>query len=197
MIGYVLTFMLVAAIFLGALNGKTADISSAFTNGAAEAIKICITMAGMMALWSGIIRIAEKAGIVNVISKILRPVIRKLFPDVPSNSDCENAICLNVTANILGLGNAATPMGIKAMKGMQEINRKSYPSKSMQLFLVLNCASIQIIPATVAALRAANNSKSPFDILSSVWFTSAVTLICGLSAAYILIFITGGKKNGR
>ena len=197
MLGYILTVMLLLSVLLGIFNGHTGEISKAITDGAGDAVKLCISMAGMIALWSGIMKIAEKAGIVSKISLVLRPIIRLLFPNVKTNSECENAISLNITANILGLGNAATPMGIKAMRELQKISRDTKPSKEMTIFLVLNCASLQLIPSTVAALRGANGAKSAFDIIPAVWLTSAATLIFALILAKILLFFIEGGKSGH
>ena len=194
MLGIVLTFMLVSSVIFGVINGTQGDIVMAVTEGTSQAMTLCITMAGMMALWSGVMKIAEEAGLVDILSRLLRPIIRRLFPDVPKNSACENAISLNITANILGLGNAATPMGIKAMKELSKSCKDKTASRSAVLFMTLNCASLQLIPASVAAIRTAAGSKNPFDIILPVWITSFLTLVVALLLASLFSFSRRREK---
>ena len=181
MLGYIWLFMIAASFVCSVINGRTDILAQAVTEGADKAVNLLISMAGVMCLWTGIMRIAEKSGITKGMSKLLSPVLGKLMPDYTSDSKAMQAVCANITANILGLGNAATPFGIRAMKEMQSSNRlHDRPNASMIMFVVINTASIQLIPATAAALRQAAGSSDPYLILPYVWITSAAALLIGI-----------------
>ncbi len=195
MLGYILTFLLIIAILFGIFNGQTNEITKSVTDGAGDAIKLSIAMIGLMAFWSGIMEIAKRGGLVNKLSNIFRPIIKLLIPDAKKDIECELAISLNVTANILGLGNAATPMGIKAMKKLKEFSKGKKLSKSITYFLVINCASIQLIPSTVSAIRSAAGSAQPFKVMPAIWITSGLTLIVALLVAKLLYYFVGGKNG--
>ena len=184
MINYILICILIVSLACGTLTGNMENISGAFSSGAAQAVTLCLSMGAVIALWSGIIRVAEKAGLTNKISFIIFPFIKFLFPEAVKDKECKNAITINITSNILGLGNAATPMGIKALKKMTEINGGF--SKESARFLVLNCASVQIIPTTVAAIRSSAGSAQPFDIIVPVWIVSSIALVFGLLLCELL-----------
>ncbi len=194
MLGYIWLFMIIASVVCSIINGKMDILAEAVTGGADKAIQLLISMAGVMCLWTGIMRIAEKSGITRGIAAALSPVLKRLMPDYSPESEAMQAVSANITANILGLGNAATPLGIRAMREMQNGNRLGdRPNASMIMFVVINTASIQIIPATAAALRQAAGSSDPYSILPYVWITSAAALIIG-------IFVTklfGGLRRGK
>lgn len=178
--------------------GKMEELSLAAASGADKAIRLLASMAGTMCLWSGIMKIAEKSRLTDAIARILSPVLNRLLPEHKCNSKVMGAVSANITANILGLGNAATPLGIIAMKEMQKNNPlKTEPDNSMVMFVVLNTASIQIIPSSIAALRQAAGSRQPYDILFCVWAASAAALLIGIIAAKLLSIANRSELRGR
>ena len=176
---------MVAVSFVCALCGNHMEqLSKAVLDGADKAVELVISMAGVMSLWTGIMKIADRGGLTAIISKLLSPILSKLMPDYDSDSAAMKAVSANITANILGLGNAATPFGIAAMKEMQKTNKNvSSPNNSMIIFVIINTASIQLIPTTIAALRQAAGSTMPYSILPYIWITSVLTLISGIVIA--------------
>lgn len=162
---YIWYFLIIFSIIFGAINGKLDEVTNAVFSGTQLAIKIVITLLGIMTFWLGIMKIAEKSGIVEFLAKILNPVAKIIFPEVKNNKIIGD-IAMNFSANALGLANAATPIGIKAMEGLQEINTdKESASDSMCTFLAMNTAGFQLIPATVIAILAANGYKNPTEII--------------------------------
>ena len=150
-------------------------------------MKVLIEMAGSICLWSGLMAIADKSGISDRIAKLLSPALRLIMPELRPGSPALRAVSANVTANILGLGNAATPLGILAMKEMKKTSLlHDSPDNSMVMFVVINTASLQLIPVTAAALRSAAGSSDPYGILPMVWISSAAALTAGIGMALIL-----------
>ncbi|NLY42738.1 MAG: nucleoside recognition protein [Clostridiaceae bacterium] len=187
MLNYIWAAMILIAFTVAAFMGRIEQTTQAALDSAGAAVEMSIGLLGVMCLWTGIMNVAEKSGLVNKISKAIRPVIRFLFPEIPSDSPAAGAIVLNMVANILGLGNAATPLGLKAIKELQKLNRyKDTASNAMCMFVVINTASLQLIPATVIAIRASAGSANPFEIIVPVWFSCICTLIVGISAAKVL-----------
>ncbi|MGB9679976.1 MAG: nucleoside recognition domain-containing protein [Thermoanaerobacteraceae bacterium] len=180
MINYIWFFMIAIGVIVGILNGKLDEISKAIIDSAQAAVTISIGLVGVMSLWLGIMKIAEKSGLTNIIAKVLKPIIIKIFPDIPKDSPAISAIIMNISANMLGLGNAATPFGIKAMEYLQELNKKDSPSNSMVRFLIINTASIQLIPAVMIGIRASMGAKNPADFVIVSVFSSGTALIIGL-----------------
>lgn len=180
------------AIFFGNLNSLNAEIFSSLEN----AIKLSINLLGTICLWNGIMQIASKTSVIDKLTSFLKPIIRYLFPDLKKRPKIQKEISMNMIANILGLGNAATPLGLKAMKSMQEENEdKDVLSDSMAMFIVINTASIQIIPTTVIAIRNSLGSENPTSIVFPVWIATICAAISGVVAVKILIKVT--KKRGR
>ncbi len=180
---YIWFILIVLAIVTGAINGRLAEVANSIVVGADLAVKTAIYLIGIMAFWLGIVKIAETSGLVNFIAKLLLPIAKKLFPEISKNEQAIGDITLNFTANALGLANAATPIGIKAMEEMQKDNVcKTSASNSMCTFLAMNTAGFQIIPATVIAVLAANNVPNPTQIIAP---TLIVTTIA-FSAAIII-----------
>lgn len=181
----------VCAIF----TGRMEQLSQAVMEGAGSAVTLVMTTAGMMCLWTGLMKIADSGGLTALLARIFSPVMRRLFPDYQPDSPAMKAICMNVTANLLGLGNAATPFGLAAMREMQK-DRPDPDSKtannSMILFVVVNTASIQLIPTFLGTIRMQYGSTAPFSILPAVWITSVCGLIVGIGAAFVL---QGRRKN--
>lgn len=178
--------MIIVSFLCASVMGNMEKLSMAITDGADKGVQLIISMAGMMCLWSGMMKIAEKSSFTKIISRLLSPVLLKLMPDYDKNSPAMQAVGMNITANILGLGNAATPFGITAMREMQKHNiLKDQPNKSMIMFVVINTASVQLIPTTTAALRKAAGSTDPYLILPYVWAASLAALLVGIITARI------------
>lgn len=187
MMNYIWGAILLISVICGIINGKTAELSAAALDGAKDAIELLLTMCGMMCLWSGLMGIAEQGGLTAVLARVFSPVLKLLFPDYKNDKETSGAICSNVTANLLGLGNAATPLGIEAMRRMQVKNpQNETANNSMVMFVVINTASIQLIPTTIAVLRQKYGSASALDILPCVWVSSIFALAVGITAAKLL-----------
>jgi len=187
MIKWIFAVMLIISAVLGAAEGNISEVSSAALNSCVEAVELCIYLTGGMCMWGGIMRVAEKSGITDVIARIFRPLLKLLFRGIDTNGKAFHAICMNITANLLGLGNAATPLGLEAMKRLEEEEGKSdITSRNMVIFVVLNTASITLIPTTAASLRLKHGSEAPMEILPCVLITSACALAVGLITAIVL-----------
>lgn len=172
--------MIVISIIIGAINGKLQDVVNSIMSGAELSVKIAFSLIGIMAFWLGIMRIAEKSGLIKIISKILKPITKILFNELPQDSPAIGDIAMNFTANAFGLSNAATPFGIKAMEELQKGNKdKSTATNSMCLFLGMNTAGFQLIPTTVLAVLVGIGYKNPTEIIAP---TFLVTLIAFVSA---------------
>ena len=177
---YIFYFLILISIIAGAANGKLQDVVNAIMSGADLSVKVAFSLIGIMAFWLGIMKIAQKSGIIDWISKLLKPVAKVLFNELPENSPAVGDIAMNFTANAFGLANAATPFGIKAMEELQKENKdKSSASNSMCLFLGMNTAGFQLIPTTVLAVLIGIGYKNPTEIIAP---TLIVTLIAFLSA---------------
>lgn len=169
-----------------ALTGKVDAITGGALDAAKAGIELTLTLAGVMALWMGIMKIAEEAGLMEALAKLLRPVISFLFPTVPKDHPAVGAIVMNLSANILGLGSAATPLGLKAMEGLQELNPdKEEASEAMCTFLALNTSSFTLIPGTVIALRAAAGSQSPSSIVGATLVASIGAFFVGVTVDWL------------
>ena len=188
MISYIWFLMVIISFICALFTGKMESLSKSILDGADSSIRLVISMAGVMCLWTGIMKIADRSGMTEKISKAMSPLLSKIMPEYSPDSPAMKAVSANITANILGLGNAATPFGIAAMREMQKTNKLgSLPNNSMIMFVVINTASIQIIPTTVAALRQAAGSAEPYSILLHIWFTSLFTLVFGIVTAKIFM----------
>lgn len=165
------------------LNNGSA-IAAAIPQGAQSGVTLAISIAGSICLWSGVGKLMERAGMTRLLSKLLSPVLRRVFPSTQKDELASHYLCANICANFLGLGNAATPMGIQAAKRLKDPNRPHVATDELCRLIVLNTASIQLIPANVAAVRSALGAASPFDILPAVWITSLCSAGLGLLAAW-------------
>lgn len=180
-------FMIISIIY-AIMNGNTDKINASIFSSTQETVTLSITLLGTICLWNGIMKIAEKTKIIKKLTRILNPLINFLFPELKTQEKIRNEIAMNMVANILGLGNAATPLGIKAMKSMQEINPdKKVLSNSMVTLIVLNTASIQLIPTTVIAIRMSLGSENPTNIIFPVWIATLCAAVAGITATKILI----------
>ena len=180
----VLLFLLFS-IFCAVLTGSVSALSGALLNGAAEGVQLAITLAGPLCLWCGISHLMEKTGISSYLSRLFSPLLGRLFPHTWENTPAREALCGNFSANLLGLGSAATPLGIRAACLMAE-GCHGRASDELCKLIIINTASIQLIPSTVAAVRAGLGASAPFDILPAVWVTSLCSVACGLLAAKVL-----------
>jgi spore maturation protein A len=179
--------MILISVVCAVATGKGSELSDGIISGAEDSIELLLIMAGMLMLWSGIMEIASRGGITKVIGRALAPVLNKLFKKVPPKSKALNYISMNVSANLLGLGNAATPFGLSAMKELHRLGGESEKATDdMITFVVMNTASIQLVPTMVGSLRQAYGSTSPFSILPCVWISSGVALTVGLVLAKII-----------
>ncbi len=183
---WIWTGMLLLSLIAAAILGRGGALSAAVAQGAQAGITLAMSMAGAICLWSGIGNLMERIGLTARMSRLLRPLLHRLFPETRTNPKLAGDLSANICANILGLGNAATPMGIRAAKRMVRPERPGTATDSMCRLIVLNTASIQLIPANVAAVRASLGATAPFDILPAVWITSICSASAGLLAAWLL-----------
>ena len=195
MIGYIWAGMIVFSVITSVFSDTASQLSSAIIASASDAVNLCIRLGGTICLWGGLMEIAEKSGLTSHLCRLLSPFLKLVFPKMNMKSETAKAISMNVTANLLGLGNAATPLGLEAMRRLQSENEnKDKASSDMIKFVVMNSAAFHLIPTTVASLRQDYGSVKPFDIMPASWISSAAALTVGITAAKILIGITEGVK---
>lgn len=180
---FIILSFLYALIF-----GKINEVNNGIFESLSNAVELSITFLGTMCMWTGIMEIVKKTSLIDKLSRVLKPLINFLFPELKGNEVAKQEISMNMVANILGLGNAATPLGIKAMNTMQKENyKKDTLSNSMMMFIVINTASIQLIPTNVIAIRSSLNSQNPTEIILPVWIATIVAAIVGIFFTKILI----------
>lgn len=179
------TVMVGAAIVCSLLLGRGEAVAAAALEGAAAGVELCLGMAGALCLWLGVMEVMRRSGLADGLSRLLRPVLRRLFPEFAGDGAVMDAVSANFSANLLGLGNAATPLGLKAARAMAE-RTPGVASDGLCMLVVCNTASLQLIPTTVASLRAGLGSAAPFDILPAVWLASVISVTVGVSAAKLL-----------
>lgn len=197
---YIWYALIVISIVFAAFHGTLNEVANSIFTGAQLAVKIVLTLLGIMTFWLGIMKIAEKSGIVEFISKLLNPLARLIFPEIPKDSPIIGDIAMNFSANALGLANAATPIGIKAMNGLQEINKdKESASDSMCTLLAMNTAGFQLIPATVIAILAANGSNNPTEIIVPTLIVTSTAFVSAILIAKLFqkIFPPQVKKEAN
>ena len=180
---WIFTFCLGASILCAAITGNAGELAAAILSGAQSGVTLAISMAGALCLWSGVGRLMERLHITDSLSRLLRPFLTRLFPSTRTDQGLARDLSANICANFLGLGNAATPMGISAAR---RLKRGDTATDELCRLIVLNTASIQLIPANVAALRSGLGCAAPFDILPAVWLTSLCALAAGLGCAALL-----------
>src|SRR5205814_1152515 len=179
----VFVLLLVAAAIAGAVRGDIKAVGQGAFDGASQGVTLAIGLIGVMALWLGLLKIAEKAGLVEKLARAARPIFRPLFPEVPEGHPAISAMLLNISANVLGLGNAATPFGIKAMEELEKLNpNPGTASNSQALFVAINTASLQLVPTTVIALRASAHSSDAAGIL----LPTLASTVCALTVAIVM-----------
>lgn len=183
---WVWTIILFLSFLFSAINGNITEVSSAILSGAQTGITLSFSMAGTICLWSGVAEVMQGAGLTKILSRLLSPIIGRIFPSTKNDTILAQDLSANICANLLGLGNAATPLGIRAVRRMINPAAPTVATNEMCRLIVLNTASIQLIPATVAGVRASIGCTAPFDILPAVWTTSLCSAGLGLTAAYLL-----------
>ncbi len=188
-------FILISFLY-GILQGNVEAINQTIFESAKNAVELTITFFGTLCLWNGIMKIAQETSFTIKLTKLLKPAIDFLFPEIKHNEKAKEEISMNMIANILGLGNAATPLGLKAMKTLQKENsKKDTVSNSMAMFIVINTASLQLIPTTVIAIRASLASNNPTQIIFPVWGATIAAFITAVLATKIMITIDKKRKN--
>ncbi|WP_411676131.1 nucleoside recognition domain-containing protein [Caproicibacter sp.] len=192
LLNYIWAGMILLSVFCAAVTGRMEPLSNAVLSGASGAVTLVLSMTGMMCAWTGLMKIADEGGLTLLLAKGLNPLMRRLFPECKPGGPSVKAMCMNITANLLGLGNAATPLGIAAMQELKKNNPTQTADNSMVTFVVLNTASIQLIPTTLGILRAQYGSAAPFEILPAVWVTSVCSVIVGLTAAKLMEGLLSG-----
>ncbi len=184
---YIWSGLLAAGFIIGILNGRIEEVTQAAFTSAGRAVELAIGLLGIMCLWSGLMKIMEKGGLIRVIAKLADPALRLFFPKLSGKDGAMGAVVMNLAANFMGLGNAATPLGVKAMEELQKVNaRKDTASDAMCMFLVLNTSAIQLIPATVIAIRSDAGSAAPAEITACIWVASLCATIAGIVSAKVL-----------
>ncbi len=182
---WVWTGMVVLSLLFGLFTGRLDAVANAALEGANSAIELSLSMAGILCLWSGVMEIMNVCGLSSALARTFRPLLRRLLPNACRDEETLAAISANVSANLLGLGNAATPLGIRAARRMAR-GCDGVASDELCLLVVLNTASIQLLPATIASVRAAAGCRTPFDILPAVWLASVLSVTVGLLTARLL-----------
>lgn len=185
MIGYIGSIILVISTFFGFFSGRLDDILSSLLSGGSEAINFCFKICGSICFFSGVVNVAEKAGITNYVSRILRPLICFLVPVTSVDPEIEHAVCMNIALNIFGIGNAATPIGIKAVELIRKRNGLSFPDRNISFFVVLNTVSLTIIPTTVVSIRASAGAGSPFSVTSKIFIVQMISCVVGILMAFL------------
>ena len=171
------------SVFFAVTSRQPEILSPALVSGAESAVELCLSLCGMICLWSALLELMRECGLTEKLSKFLRPMLRLLYPSAAKNEEVMDALATNVSANLLGLGNAATPAGINAALGLKRLSGSDSASNELCMLVVMNTASIQLLPTTVSALRASLGAGAPMDILPAVWLSSLVSLAAGILAA--------------
>ena len=186
MLDWIWAGMLLAGILCACCTGRLGEVSQAVLEGAQSGVELSLALLGSLCAWTGFLKIADGAGITRWLALALGPLLGRLFPEYREDPEIQGKICMNLAANILGVGNAATPLGLAAMEAMKKRSPEALPTRGMILFVVLNTASLQLLPMNMAGLRAAAGSAEPFAILPQVWLTSAGALLAAVTACKLL-----------
>ena len=188
MLNIIWPVFLILSFLYGIISGRVSEINTSIFDSTKSAIELSLSLLGTICLWNGIMQIASKTRIIKFLEKILNPITKKIFPDKNKNEIIHKEITMNIIANIMGLGNAATPLGLKAMKSLQKKNKeKNKLSNSMVMLIVLNTASIQIIPTTVIAIRSSLGSNNPAQMMVPVWISTILSASAAILFAKLLM----------
>lgn len=180
--------MICVSLLCALVTGRTDAVAAAAVTGAADAVELCLSMAGMLCLWMGVMEVMRRSGLSEGLARLLRPLLRRLFPAFAGDEEVMAAVSANLSANLLGLGNAATPLGLEASRLMAR-RTPGVASDGLCMFVVCNTASIQLLPTTVASLRSAAGCATPFDILPATWLASVLSILAGVTAAKALSLV--------
>jgi spore maturation protein A len=186
-LNYIWAFLIISGVLFAAVNGKMAESTQAVIEAAKGSVELAIGLIGIMAFWLGLMRLAEEAGLVRLISKLLKPILKPLFPRIPADDPALGAIVANFAANILGLGNSATALGLKAMIELDRLNpHKKIASNAMCTFLAINTSSLTLIPATVIAIRASAGSANPGEVIGVIILATSISTFVAIVAVKLL-----------
>ncbi len=187
MLNKIWPFFIIISFAFAIYSGNISNINSAIFSSAEQTVELCLTLLGTLCLWNGIMNIALKTSLIKKLTKFLKPLISFLFPDLKNDKKISEQVSMNIVANILGLGNASTPIGLKAISSMQEKNNdKTTLNNSMAMFILINTASLQIIPTTVIAIRSSLGSNNPSKIILAVWVATIAAFLTAITAGKIL-----------
>jgi spore maturation protein A len=187
MLNYIWLAMVVLAVILGGMNGKIENVTQSAIDAASGAVTIAIGLIGIMALWLGIVKIAEDSGLMSLLARIIAPVMKRLFPDVPAGHPAMSSMTMNIAANMLGLSNAATPLGLKAMEDLETLNKRpGVATNAMCIFLTINTAGLQLIPATMIGVMTSAGSTNPTAIIGTTIAATCIAMIAGVTVAKVL-----------
>jgi spore maturation protein A len=187
MLNYIWLSMIILAVVVGGINGKIENVTKSAIDSAGNAVVIAIGLIGIMALWLGIVKIAEDSGLMKLVAKAIAPIMRRLFPDVPDGHPAMASMTMNIAATMLGLSNAATPMGLKAMEDLEKLNRNpGIATNAMCTFLAVNTAGFQLIPATMIGIMASSGSREPTAIIGTTLAAGITAVVAGVTAAKLL-----------
>ena len=196
MLNLVWPIFIIISFSYAIFSGNLQNLNSSIFDSVESAVNLSITMLGTMCLWSGIINVAANTKIMKGMNKLLKPIVKFLFPEIRENKKAQNEISMNMVANILGLGNAATPLGLKAMETLQEENKnKQELSNSMIMLIVINTASIQIIPTTIIAIRSSLGAENPTSIIVPVWIATICAAVVGVTVTKLLIRYSNKREK--
>ncbi|TCL00046.1 spore maturation protein A [Natranaerovirga hydrolytica] len=188
MLNYLWAYMIIFGIIIGAINGNMPEVTQTAIDSSKEAVQLCITLVGVISLWTGLMKIAEESGLIKSLTEKMKPILRFLFPNIPDNHPSKKYIATNMIANILGLGWAATPPGLKAMEKLQEINpHKEVASKEMCTFLIINISSVQLLPINIIAYRSQYQSANPAEIIGPAILATIVSTCVGVIFAKVMM----------
>ncbi|MCG8540542.1 MAG: spore maturation protein [Clostridia bacterium] len=187
MINAIWFFMIVIGIIFAIMDGRLDLINEVILEDTGEAVAFAIGLTGIMATWLGLMKIAEKSGLIKAVGKVMRPLIKFIFPEIPKEHPANTAIVMNIVANMFGAGNSATALGLKAMEELQKLNsRKEVATNAMAMFLVVNMSSVQLIPLTVLKIRADAGSENPTEIIATTLIATGISTIVGIVSCKLM-----------
>lgn len=197
MMNFVFAGMMLLGVVSALVCGRMEEVSTALLGGCGQAVELLLGLTGSMCLWCGLMQVADRAGLTQKLSRLLAPLMGLLFPGLEPTGPAARAITLNLSANLLGLGNAATPLGLRAMGELARLSPGPVASNHMAMFVVLNTAALDLLPTTTALLRMQAGSAAPFDILPAVWLASAASVVVGAGLARLLAAFPRGNCHAK
>jgi len=198
MMNWIWLGLVVVGVVTAAFTGRMEAVTKAAFEAAKTAVELCIGLIGIMALWLGLMRVAEEAGLVRILARLVRPVMKRLFPDVPPEHEAMGSMLSNIAANLLGLGNSATALGLKAMQDLQSLNKdRETASNAMVIFMAINTTAITVIPATVIGLRAAAGSATPASIIGTTLVSCCTATVVAVTSAKLLQRLKAYRQEAK